>query len=44
MSILDTVGETGYFDQAHLTNSLKRFMGQTPVQIARLSQPDHQPD
>src|SRR5258707_1792292 len=27
--ILDTVYETGYFDQAHLTNSLKRFIGQT---------------
>ena len=31
--ILDTVCETGYFDQSHLTNSLKRFIGQTPVQI-----------
>lgn len=35
LSILDTVQETGYFDQAHLTNSLKRFIGQTPTQIAR---------
>ncbi len=34
--ILDTVYETGYFDQAHLTNSLKRFMGQTPAQIAQV--------
>jgi len=34
-SILDTVYEAGYFDQAHLTRSLKRFMGQTPMQIAR---------
>lgn len=34
-SILDTVDETGYFDQAHLTNSLKRFVGQTPAQIRR---------
>lgn len=33
-SILDTVYDTGYFDQAHLTRSLKRFMGQTPAQIA----------
>ena len=33
--ILDTVFEVGYFDQAHLTNSLKRYMGQTPGQIAR---------
>lgn len=35
--ILDVVFETGYFDQPHLTRSLKRFMGQTPSQIARLS-------
>ncbi len=32
-SILDTVEEAGYFDQAHLTRSLKRFVGQTPTQI-----------
>lgn len=32
--ILDTVYEAGYFDQAHLTRSLKRFMGQTPMQMA----------
>jgi AraC-like DNA-binding protein len=32
-SILDTVYEAGYFDQAHLTRSLKRYMGQTPRQI-----------
>jgi AraC-like DNA-binding protein len=34
-SILDTVHTLGYFDQSHLTHSLKRFMGQTPAQIAR---------
>ncbi len=34
-SILDTVYSLGYFDQPHLTRSLKRFMGQTPAQIAR---------
>ncbi|HSS96471.1 MAG TPA: helix-turn-helix domain-containing protein, partial [Terriglobales bacterium] len=34
-SILDTVYEAGYFDQAHLTRSLKRYMGQTPRQIAQ---------
>ena len=33
--ILDTAFELGYFDQAHLTNSLKRFIGKTPAQIAR---------
>lgn len=32
--ISDTAFELGYFDQAHLTNSLKRFIGRTPAQIA----------
>jgi AraC-like DNA-binding protein len=36
-SILDTVYEAGYFDQSHLTRSLKHFMGQTPVQIMGMS-------
>ncbi len=36
VSILDTVYETGYFDQPHLTRSLKRFLGQTPAQFAKL--------
>jgi hypothetical protein len=40
ISILDTVYEMGYADQSHLTRSLKRFMGQTPTQIARLAVPD----
>lgn len=34
-SILDTVHSLGYFDQAHMTHALKRYMGQTPAQIAR---------
>ncbi len=38
VSILDTVYEAGYFDQAHLTRSLKRFIGQTPAQIIRAEQ------
>ena len=33
-SIVDIVHQTGYFDQSHLTNSLKRFLGQTPSQLA----------
>lgn len=33
--IFDTAFELGYFDQAHLTNSLKRFIGKTPAQIAQ---------
>lgn len=36
-SILDTVYETGYFDQPHLTRSLKQFVGYTPAQIAQLN-------
>ena len=35
VSILDTVFELGYYDQPHLTRSLKRFIGHTPAQIAR---------
>jgi AraC-like DNA-binding protein len=37
VSIPDAVLTTGYFDQSHLTNSLKRFLGQTPAQLARRS-------
>jgi hypothetical protein len=33
-SILDVVFETGFYDQAHLTRSLKHYIGQTPAQIA----------
>lgn len=35
--ILDTVHEVGYFDQPHLTRSLKRWVGRTPAQIASMS-------
>ncbi len=38
--IFDTVHEAGYFDQPHLTRALKRFTGQTPAQIARMSKPE----
>lgn len=34
-SILDAVNEAGYYDQSHLTNSLKHFIGQTPAQLSR---------
>lgn len=34
-SILHAVGDAGYFDQAHLTRSFKRFVGLTPAQVAR---------
>jgi AraC-like DNA-binding protein len=38
VSILDTVYQAGYFDQAHLTRSLKQLIGQTPAQIIRAEQ------
>jgi hypothetical protein len=34
-SILDAVHEAGYFDQAHLTRSLRAFIGETPVGVMR---------
>ncbi len=33
VSILDTIQQAGYYDQPHLTRSLKRFIGQTPAQL-----------
>jgi len=38
VSILDTVFEADYYDQPHLTRSLKQFLGYTPAQILRESQ------
>jgi len=38
VSILDAVHEAGYYDQAHLTRSLKRLIGQTPGQLLRAEQ------
>jgi len=35
MAILDTVHECGYFDQAHLTRSLRTLIGLTPADVAR---------
>src|SRR5215469_18175415 len=40
VSIVDTIVEAGYFDQAHLTRSMKYFIGQTPAQILRQSRPE----
>lgn len=34
-SILDTVCAEGYFDQPHLTRSLRRWIGHTPAQLTR---------
>jgi AraC-like DNA-binding protein len=42
-SILDTVLEAGYFDQPHLTRSLKYLIGQTPAQIREKSRPEQMP-
>lgn len=39
-SILEAVFEAGYFDQPHLTRSLKQFIGYTPAQIIRDSKPE----
>lgn len=36
--IIETAYAAGYFDQAHLTNALKRFYGQTPADIIRQAQ------
>jgi len=33
--ISETTYQTGYFDQAHLTNSLRRYYRQTPAQIVQ---------
>jgi AraC-like DNA-binding protein len=43
VSILDTVPEAGYFDQPHLTRSLKYLIGQTPAQILQKSRPEQMP-
>ena len=40
VSILDTVHEAGYYDQSHLTRSLKRWLGHTPAQIVRMTAPE----
>jgi len=37
--ILDVVYQAGYFDQPHLTRSLKHLLGQTPAQIIRMVRP-----
>ena len=35
VSILDTVYDAGYFDQAHLTRSLRSLIGTTPARLVR---------
>jgi AraC-like DNA-binding protein len=41
LSILDTVHELGYFDQPHLTKSLKQWVGYTPAQLLQISKTCH---
>ena len=36
--ILDVVHDAGYYDQAHLARSLRRFIGQTPVAVSRMAE------
>jgi Helix-turn-helix domain len=43
VSILDTVEQAGYFDQPHLTRSLRYLIGQTPAQIREQSRPEQMP-
>jgi hypothetical protein len=38
-AILDTSYELGYFDQAHLTKSLKHYLGMTPSEIKAQAKP-----
>lgn len=40
MSIADTIFEAGYYDQPHLTRSLKQFIGSTPAQLASPKRPE----
>jgi AraC-like DNA-binding protein len=43
ISILDTVEQAGYYDQPHLSRSLKSLIGQTPAQIREQSRPEQMP-
>jgi hypothetical protein len=40
VSILDTVEQAGYSDQAHMTRTLKQLIGKTPAQIINKSEPE----
>lgn len=40
VSIADTIAQTGYYDQPHLTRSLRRFIGRTPAQLLHHSCPE----
>ena len=40
VSIPDAIHDEGYFDQPHMTRSLKRWVGRTPARITASSKPD----
>jgi AraC-like DNA-binding protein len=40
LTISDAIQQAGYYDQPHLTRSLKRFIGQTPAQLLHHSRPE----
>jgi AraC-like DNA-binding protein len=40
LSILDTVYEAGYYDQPHMTRSLKRYLGYTPARLIQSGLPE----
>ena len=40
MPIAEVAYEAGYFDQPHMTRSLRRFVGQTPAQIVAMNEPE----
>jgi hypothetical protein len=39
-SAADAVFQLGYYDQSHLINSLKRYIGRTPAQVANVPRPE----
>ncbi len=40
LSIPDTLWQAGYYDQPHLTRSLKHFIGQTPAELLQHRRPE----
>jgi hypothetical protein len=42
-SVADTTFQLGYYDQAHLINSLRRYIGRTPLQITKKSRAEMNP-
>jgi methylphosphotriester-DNA--protein-cysteine methyltransferase len=40
VSVADTMWQAGYYDQPHLSRSLKRFIGQTPAELLLHRRPE----